>query len=77
MLKRQVFRHFARSETDFELCLVGAQTIQLHDSGQPAFHVPSAFASAVLGQATDLQRPFECCFAIITQKDVNRLLPLA
>jgi hypothetical protein len=49
MLKRQAFRRFARSKTDFELRLVGAQTIQLHDSGQPAFHVPSAFASAVLG----------------------------
>ena len=77
MLEWQVFCRFARSKTDLELCPVGAQTIELHDSGQPAFHLPSAFASAVLGQVTDLQRPLECRFAISTQKDMNRLLPLA
>src|ERR1017187_9355206 len=77
VFKRKALRRPARSQHDLKLRLIGTQTIQPHNLGQPAFHPPPPFVMTALGLVANLQRPLESGIAIITQKDVHRLLPLA
>ena len=56
---------------------VPAQAIQSHNLGQPAFHPPTPFIVAALCLMADLDGTLESRIVIVTQKDVDRLLPVA
>jgi hypothetical protein len=77
VFKRQALRRSGRSQHDLKFRLIGTQTIQPHNLGQPAFHPPPPFLMAMLGLVADLQRPLECRIPVVTQKDVHGLLPVA
>src|ERR1035437_1052312 len=77
MLKEQLLFCFSGTQSDMEICPVGAQRFQRNDLGQRSLHTPCPFFVAALGLVTDLQRPLERCYAVLTQKDVDSVFPLA
>src|SRR5450755_1618336 len=56
---------------------VPAQAIPSHNLGQPAFHPPTPLIVAALCLMADLDGTLESRIVIVTQKDVDRLLPVA